>query len=215
MLGERLPTLVPFEALKLAAGILLLSPYVPLIFMGEEYGEDSSFLYFVSHSDRNLIEATREGRKREFESFIWKGEPPDPQSKDTFLSSKIDWEKRKKGDHRILLEYYKTLINFRKKMPSLTDTNRNNILIEVLEDIRVIKMRRSRQGNCLVCIFNFSKDDSYINIALPQGRFRKIIDSSDVVWNGPGSLLPEELKSSCDGLVKRYSCVIYAREDRD
>ncbi|MBD3290350.1 malto-oligosyltrehalose trehalohydrolase, partial [candidate division KSB1 bacterium] len=73
MMGERLSHLISFEGLKLAAGVLLLSPYIPLIFMGEEYGESSPFLYFVSHGDPNLIKAVREGRKSEFKSFRWKG----------------------------------------------------------------------------------------------------------------------------------------------
>ncbi|NIT53369.1 MAG: malto-oligosyltrehalose trehalohydrolase, partial [candidate division Zixibacteria bacterium] len=80
MLGERLSQLVPFEALKLVAGMLLLSPNIPLLFMGEEYGERAPFLYFVDHGDENLIKAVRQGRKAEFKEFKWKGEPPDPQS---------------------------------------------------------------------------------------------------------------------------------------
>src|SRR5574341_367200 len=75
MLGERLSNIIPFEGLKLAAGVVLLSPFVPLLFMGEEYGEEAPFLYFVSHSDPDLIEAVRKGRKQEFTAFNWKGNP--------------------------------------------------------------------------------------------------------------------------------------------
>ncbi len=114
MLGERLSTLVSFEALKLAAGIVLLSPYIPLLFMGEEYGENTPFLYFVSHSDQTLIEAVRQGRKKEFGEFKWQGEPPDPQSTETFLKSKINWEKRNEGNHKVLLDFSKNLITLRK-----------------------------------------------------------------------------------------------------
>jgi maltooligosyltrehalose trehalohydrolase len=78
MLGERLSHLVSFEAQKLAAGALLLSPYIPLLFMGEEYGEDAPFIYFVSHSDPDLIRAVRQGRKQEFAAFHAQGEPPIP-----------------------------------------------------------------------------------------------------------------------------------------
>ncbi len=66
MLGERLTELVSFEALKLCAGLVLLSPFVPLLFMGEEYGETAPFLYFTSHSDPDLIQAVRTGRKEDF-----------------------------------------------------------------------------------------------------------------------------------------------------
>jgi maltooligosyltrehalose trehalohydrolase len=89
MRGDRLSTLVPFEALKLAAGIVLLSPNVPLLFMGEEYGEQAPFQYFVSHSVQELVEAVRIGRKEEFAGFGWQDELPDPQDEATFSHSKI------------------------------------------------------------------------------------------------------------------------------
>ena len=89
MLGERISDLIDFEATKLAAGALLLSPYIPLLFMGQEYGESSPFLYFVSHSDPELVEAVREGRKKEFTDFEAEGNYIDPQSEETFNSSKL------------------------------------------------------------------------------------------------------------------------------
>ncbi|MDR3553591.1 MAG: malto-oligosyltrehalose trehalohydrolase, partial [Syntrophobacteraceae bacterium] len=93
MLGERLSTLISFEAQKLAAAVVLLSPFLPLLFMGEEYGEQAPFLYFVDHTDPELREAVRKGRREEFNGFIWQGEPPDPASMETFLKSRLDWSK--------------------------------------------------------------------------------------------------------------------------
>ena len=84
MQGERLSALAGFEQLKLAAACVLLSPFIPLLFMGEEYGEPAPFLYFVSHTDPDLVEAVRMGRRREFREFQWKGEPPDPQAPESF-----------------------------------------------------------------------------------------------------------------------------------
>ena len=95
--GERLAALVPFEALKLAAGLLLTAPYVPLLFMGEEYGEDNPFLYFADYSDPDLARAVRQGRREEFRAFGWEGEVPDPLDAGTFAASKIEWEKRLPG----------------------------------------------------------------------------------------------------------------------
>lgn len=83
--GERLSTLVSFDGLKLAAGMVLLSPFVPLLFMGEEYGETAPFLYFTSHSDPTLVEAVRKGRLEEFAAFGCEDEVPDPQDEATFL----------------------------------------------------------------------------------------------------------------------------------
>ncbi len=102
-LGERLSMLVSFEKLKLAAAVLLLSPYIPMLFMGEEYGDDTPFYYFVSHSDPALVEAVRKGRREEFKDFGFTSEPPDPQNEKTFNDSKIHWEKRTQGEHSHLI----------------------------------------------------------------------------------------------------------------
>ncbi|MCA9401248.1 MAG: malto-oligosyltrehalose trehalohydrolase, partial [Candidatus Omnitrophica bacterium] len=79
ILGERLSSILSFEELKLAAGCLLLSPYTPMLFMGEEYGENNPFLYFTDHADQYVIEGVRRGRRRDAKAFQWKGTPPDPQ----------------------------------------------------------------------------------------------------------------------------------------
>jgi maltooligosyltrehalose trehalohydrolase len=97
MLGERLATLVSFEAYKLAAAAVLLGPNVPLLFMGQEYGEQAPFQYFVSHTDPDLVEAVRRGRREEFRSFDWAGEVPDPQDAGTFLRSKLRAEAVEQG----------------------------------------------------------------------------------------------------------------------
>ena len=119
MLGERLSTLVDFEALKLAAGAVLLSPYIPLLFMGEEYGETAPFLYFIDHGDADLVAAVREGRKREFAAFQTLGEPPDAASTDTFHRSKLHWEQRVEGQHGTLWRFYQTLMQLRRGIPAL------------------------------------------------------------------------------------------------
>ena len=90
LLGERLTGLVSFEGLKLAAGAVLLSPYLPLLFMGEEYGEPAPFPYFISHGDPDLVEAVRSGRKKEFAAFQWQDEPPDPQDEADLFTDKIE-----------------------------------------------------------------------------------------------------------------------------
>src|SRR6202790_1374279 len=94
--GERLTGLVSFEALKLAAGITLLSPFVPMLFMGEEYGEPAPFQYFTSHGDPELGEAVRRGRREEFAAFGWEGSVPDPQNEHTFSRSSLNHSLKKK-----------------------------------------------------------------------------------------------------------------------
>ncbi|MCA9116563.1 MAG: malto-oligosyltrehalose trehalohydrolase, partial [Planctomycetaceae bacterium] len=109
MLGERLTTLADFEQLKLAAGTVLLSPYVPLLFMGEEYAEPAPFPFFISHTDADLVQAVRNGRQEEFSSFSWKGEPPDPQSEDTFGQAKLDHDLKQDGRHAAMFALYREL----------------------------------------------------------------------------------------------------------
>ncbi len=91
MLGERLCMLAGHEADRAARALLLLSPYVPLLFMGQEYGEERPFLYFVDHTDAELLEATRAGRAREFAAFHRDGSPPDPGSPETRDRSTLEW----------------------------------------------------------------------------------------------------------------------------
>ena len=112
-LGERLAALVPFEAVKLAAGIVLLSPFVPLVFMGEEYGETAPFLYFTSHTDADLAEAVRRGRRAEFSLSESATEVPDPQSEGTFQRSRIHFEQRLAPPHRHVWDLYRDLLRFR------------------------------------------------------------------------------------------------------
>jgi maltooligosyltrehalose trehalohydrolase len=215
MLGERLSNLISFEGLKLAAGVVILSPYVPLLFMGEEHGEESPFLYFVSHFDPDLIEAVRRGRKEEFESFNWKGEPPDPQSVETFLRSKINWKKRKEGKNKVLLDFYKRLIELRKKIPALSELNKDNLDVWGLEEEKIMFMRRWKDGSesHVFSVFNFNKSDMSLRISLPERRWKKVLDSSEKMWNGPGILLPDELNSGDEITIRELSMALYEREE--
>src|SRR5205823_8202978 len=88
MMGDRLAAVVSLNKLRLAAAAVILSPFIPMLFMGEEYGETAPFQYFTSHADVDLIEAVRLGRHKEFDAFRWSGQPPDPHEDETFLQSK-------------------------------------------------------------------------------------------------------------------------------
>lgn len=114
MLGDRLAQIVGFEKAKLAAATYLLSPFTPLIFMGEEYGEPSPFPYFVSHSDEDLQRAVREGRRLEFAAFLADGEPSDPQHPATFTGAKLNPECAWNEPHGSMERFYARLIALRK-----------------------------------------------------------------------------------------------------
>jgi maltooligosyltrehalose trehalohydrolase len=191
MLGDRLSQLVPFEALKALAGAVLLSPFIPLLFMGEEYGETAPFLYFVSHGDADLIEATRKGRQREFVAFRWQGEIPDPQAEATFLRSKL----RRELQHGALAEFYKELIRLRRSLPALASLSKENLEIHGWEEEKVLLIRRGRECDQVLEIFNFATTGSTIPLPLPRGRWRKVLDSKEARWKGHGTCAPDELES--------------------
>jgi maltooligosyltrehalose trehalohydrolase len=195
MRGERLSVLASFEALKLAAGVVLLSPFLPLLFMGEEYGETAPFLYFISHADGNLIEAVRKGRKEEFTAFRWKGEIPDPQDEATFLASRIDYRLREGGHHRTLLECYRELLLLRKDHPVLSRLSKEDMEVAARETGKVLFVRRWRGSGQIATAFHFGSAPVSLSLPFPPGRWERLMDSSDGRWGGPGSPAPESLRS--------------------
>lgn len=212
MLGERLSSLVSFEALKLAAGMVLLSPYVPLLFMGEEYGETSPFLYFISHSDQHLIEGIRLGRKNDFKDFNWRGDPPDPDSVETFNKSRIDWNSRSRGKNALLLEFYRELIRLRKAMPALSHLDKNCLDVCGDQENKVVFMRRWKDNSKILAVFNFNRSDVRFDLLLQEARYHRALDSSEEKWNGPGSLLPSSLQYDREIEIRAESFALYVNE---
>lgn len=184
LLGDRLSTLVSFEALKLAAATSLLSPYIPLLFMGEEYGEQHPFLFFVSHENPELVEIVRKGRKEEFAYFNFEGDFPDPQAQESFDKSTLSWNTDTRAT--TLLDYYKELIQLRKTHPALQSRQRENLVVHGNGESPVIGLERMHEGHKLYCFFNFGKAAAQYQQAIPD-TLLKIFDSSGETWNGPGS----------------------------
>jgi maltooligosyltrehalose trehalohydrolase len=210
MLGERLSKLVDFEALKLAAGALLLSPYIPLLFMGQEYGEESPFLYFVSHDDPDLVKAVREGRKKEFTDFHIEEEYIDPQSVEAFQSSKLKWESRMLGQHQVLWQLYRELIQLRRTIPALKKLTKQNLKVITRESDQVIFLHRWQGDSQIFSILNFNDRDVNSTSIFPSGRWQKILDSAEKKWRGNGSSLPEKIDSVKQELsIKSHSFIVY------
>lgn len=186
MLGERSSELVSFNMLKVMAGATLLSPYIPLLFMGEEYGETNPFLYFVDHSDPKLIERVRNGRKEEFAAFQTEQSAPDPQSAETFQRSKLQWDKRHTGMNNILFSFYKEIIALRKTNNVLRRPDRKRM--DIIENIdgHVLVVHRWYKHIHLWMIINFS--DMAQPVALPVNDvLYRMLDSGDEKWKGNGS----------------------------
>jgi maltooligosyltrehalose trehalohydrolase len=120
--GDRLCHLVSEARQRIAAALVVLGPFTPLLFMGEEWSASTPFCYFTDHQDPQLARAVRDGRRREFAAFGWKpDEIPDPQSRATFDTSKLRWEEREKPPHAGILEFYKELIALRRAHPGPVD----------------------------------------------------------------------------------------------
>ncbi len=213
MFGERLASLVSFESLKLAAGAVLLSPYVPLLFMGEEYGEEAPCLYFVSHTDPGLVNAVHKGRKKEFRSFVSRGEPPDPGSAETFRRSKPDPDKRLSGNHAVLLDFYRKLIEMRKNIPALAVPERDYFRVSSREDEKLVLMERWKADCRVVCLFNFNEREVKARFPGKGRSWRKLLDSADAVWNGPGSALPEMIRGGTKAAICGRSCAVCLMEN--
>ncbi len=121
-LGERTAALISDGRLRVAAALLLTSPFVALLFQGEEWGASTPFQYFTSHEDAELGREVSGGRRAEFASFGWSPEGvPDPQDPATFERSKLDWAELGKERHASLLAWYTELIALRRRVPALTD----------------------------------------------------------------------------------------------
>lgn len=212
MNGDRLSTLVSFDALKLAAGVVLLSPYIPLLWMGEEYGEVAPFLYFVSHSDPDLIEAVRKGRRAEFAAFGWAEDAPDPQSVSTFERSRLDWSKRSSGNGAVLLRFYRRLIELRTSIKAFGVPTKDNMNVDCDDTSRSIICRREYAGDGAVCIMCFSDQPSKLAVDLGEGSFLRVLDSADEEWAGSGSHAAERMTGSASLSLSPWHFVVYHRE---
>lgn len=120
--GNRLPTMIGRQRLKIAAALLLTSPFTPMLFQGEEWAASAPFQYFTDHTDPALAGAVREGRRAEFAAFGWDPDAiPDPQDPATFARSRLDWGERAEDPHLEMLRWYTDLLTLRRELPALRD----------------------------------------------------------------------------------------------
>lgn len=207
--GDRLASMLDTETLKLLAGAVLLGPYTPMLFMGEEYGETRPFEYFVSHSDPDLIDAVRSGRAMEFAELFDRSEVPDPQSRSAFDRSRIDMDQAHNTERgRYLFATYKEMIRLRHAIAAMppdeptvhavmgppqdrpawfTPTDiplRARLSVEAQDDI--IAIARSTAEGLVVLLLNFANEDREAHFEREETFFRVLFDSSDEVWGGPG-----------------------------
>ena len=148
-IGDRIAQIAGEDRQKIAAALVLTSPYVPMLFQGEEWAASAPFLYFTDHGDAALGEAVRKGRRGEFAAFGWDPERiPDPQAKETFERSRLDWSERARAPHAEMLEWYRALLRLRREHPVLRDGQRDEVQVSFHEEERWITVRRGPVAVC-------------------------------------------------------------------
>jgi maltooligosyltrehalose trehalohydrolase len=141
--GDRLGEIVGFHRAKVAAAVVLLSPFIPMIFQGEEWAASSPFQYFADHEDPEMARLVREGRKREFAPFGWALESiPNPEARETFERSKLKWDETDHGEHAEMLEWYRELIRLRRRTRSLNAAEPGQTSVTYDEQGKTVSMVR-------------------------------------------------------------------------
>lgn len=186
--GDRLSTQVSFEALKVAAAAVLLSPNIPLLFMGEESGETAPFLYFIDHGDPALVEAVRRGRQEEFASFAWEGEIPDPQDPLTWERSRVNIDGPLDARRAAMLKWTRELIGLRKTTPSLGvgGAHPEYHVVAHEEENVLIAHRRGEQGPDALVVLSFNNAPVSVRLCEPEGRWLLRLVSTAQEFGGDG-----------------------------
>jgi len=211
--GERLATLTSFDGLRLAAAATILSPYVPLLFMGEEYGETTPFHYFTSHTDPDLVAAVREGRQREFAEH-WDRDAPDPQDPALFVTSRLRRELAEREPHGQLRSLYRELLTLRCELPSLAHLSRDTMEVTVARPAQVLFVHRWHGSDATILALNFDDHSAAVPLPVAGGAWHKRLDTAEPTWGGPGSPAPEMVdagQSTAVSLPQR-AAVLYQRE---
>jgi maltooligosyltrehalose trehalohydrolase len=196
--GDRLGTLVPFDAVKLAAGLMFVTPSIPLLFMGEEYGETARFQFFCSFLDKNLSEAVRNGRMEEMSRWESRGPISDPNAPNTFVSSRLNHSLAGAPRHRGLREYYRRWLALRRTHPALGTSHKE--LTQVTRDAEgavLIVTRATPTGDELKLVANLSPKTQALS--LDASGWRVLIDSDAESFGGTGTAVP----------LAPYQCLLY------
>jgi maltooligosyltrehalose trehalohydrolase len=195
--GDRLSTIVSLAAAKMAAALLFSAPALPLLFMGEEYGETSPFQFFTSYLDPALVEAVRRGRAVEFARFGWEGKIPDPSEPATFLRSRLSHPLAGAPRHRELRDYYRQWLSLRRNHPALGALGKERTQCEVDATDSVLTL--SRQGDGTAGVRLVANLTGQPHPFAPSADWRVLLDSEDKRFAGSGTAR----------LLEPYQAVLY------
>ena len=144
-IGDRISAVASAELLKVGAGLVLTAPYTPMLFMGEEWGANTPWQYFTDHIDEWAARTIAEGRRAEFSAGSWDSACiPDPQDKETFLRSKLNWSQLDQEPHRELLSWYRELITLRRTRSEFIDPRLDQVSVDYEEDEKWLVVRRGQ-----------------------------------------------------------------------
>ncbi len=186
--GERLSQLVRPGRLKIAAALVLTSPFVPMLFQGEEWGALTPFQYFSDHAEPELASAVRVGRRKEFAAFGWKPEEvPDPQARETFERSKLNWSELQDQSHTALLHWHRQLIQLRRREAAFTDGRMDLLKTHFDEAARWLVVERGP----ITIACNFSSQPR--RVPLRAGKHTTLLASAEAiaVADGAANLPPD------------------------
>jgi maltooligosyltrehalose trehalohydrolase len=193
--GDRLSRLVSPDRLRLAAAVTLLSPFTPLLFMGEEYGETAPFPFFISHGDDALVEAVRRGRREEFAAFGWPGDSPDPQDERTFRSAVLRHDRREEPAGAAILAMHRQLIALRRELPRPARMDDPAYDVTIDAGGETIILTHERDGAAAVLALHFGRAPLEVEVPL-SGSWLRRFDSADERWDGPGSLMNDAIDAA-------------------
>jgi maltooligosyltrehalose trehalohydrolase len=186
--GDRLSTVVSFAAVKVAAALLFAAPALPLLFMGEEYGETAPFQFFTSFLDPALVDAVRRGRAAEFARFGWEGKIPDPSEPATYLRSRLSHALAGAPRHRELYQYYRQWLALRRSHPALGARGKPLARCELDEAGAVLTLTRpGPDGTGVRLLANLTATAQPL-ASPPAGRV--LLDSEDRRFAGAGGARP-------------------------
>jgi maltooligosyltrehalose trehalohydrolase len=218
MRGDRLAAFLDLDKLKLSAAAVLLSPFIPMLFMGEEYGDPAPFSFFTSHAEDELIDAVRKGRIEEFADFKWNADPPDPQAVQTFESAKLDRSRRKDPHHAALYALHRALLRLREDLFGGAATQAGTVEARVTGSDSTIAVVRPGLHGLVLLLLNFRGASSTVTLAdlelEASPGWRTMLDTAGSEWGGPGSAVPETLNGTNTITIAPWSAVVLREELR-
>jgi maltooligosyltrehalose trehalohydrolase len=225
--GDRPSATLDPTILVTMAAAMILSPFLPMLFMGEEHGETAPFRYFVDHTDPELLRAVREGRAAEFAGFSWQGDVPDPGAEETFVRSRIRHDLVERSPHREIRAAYAELLRLRRSVPALASSSLASVRTEVDRNATVLTVLRLHDEDPAVAgaLGHDDLRDAMLVLALGDGpaktdrvfagRWELVFEAGESRWGGDTAGSPRSLEIREDDAVielPRRTALLYLGE---